>query len=74
MHILPKLKWGIWHVLEVTVSTPFSIITIISEEFLVNIPPYGGSCDISPTTGIILPITLLLSRKRSSFKITRHCQ
>ena len=52
LHILPHaLALGTTHILELTVWTPFSTNTTISEEFLVNKPPYGGNCNVDPTEG-----------------------
>ena len=45
------MAWATYHILEVTISTPFSINTTITDEFLVNKPPYGGDCDVNPVDG-----------------------
>ena len=61
LHILANtLEWGTVHTLTVSVSTPFSPNNTQSEQFLVNKPPYGGDCSVSPITG--KPVNLLFTQ------------
>ncbi len=48
-----NLRGGKWHKLSLFASTPGSPNGTDEWEFRVNLPPFGGSCSVSPDTGTV---------------------
>ncbi len=67
---MKKVEGGLHHIMVVKATTPGSQIGQASHNFLVNLPPFGGSCTVSPFEGNTFDIICSTGMNFSVFQLT----